>query len=59
MSFIGPDRGPLDFELERAREQELEARAERYAETHPDQGDSGGSRNLFRRLIDLVRRPGS
>lgn len=58
MSFIGPTPSPLELETERARERELEAKAERYAETHPDRGDSGGSRNPFRRLIDRIRRPG-
>jgi hypothetical protein len=55
MSFIPESQ--LGAEAERAREQELEARAERYAETHPDDGGSDGSPNLLRRIINLVRRP--
>ena len=55
MSFISGPNSELQLEAERAREQELEARAERYAETHPDRGESGSPRGLFRRLIDLFR----
>lgn len=56
MSFIPPGDA-VGAETVRRREEELEARAERYAQTHPDQGDSSSSRGLLRRLIDLIRRP--
>ena len=36
MSFIPPPNAPIDNELARAKEQELERRASQYAQTHPD-----------------------
>jgi hypothetical protein len=58
MSFVGGPNPELQFEAERAREQELEAKAERYAATHPDGGGSDGSPSLLQRVINLVRRAG-
>lgn len=57
MSFGSPNP-QFDIEIERAREQELEAKAEDYAQTHPDLGDPTSSPGFFRRLIGLIRRPG-
>jgi hypothetical protein len=58
MSYIaGPGPGP-EAEVERARVQEPEAKAERYAATHPDDGGSNGSPSLLQRIIGLFRRPG-
>lgn len=56
MSFI--HESELGVEAERAREQELQARAERYAATHPDDGGAGGAPSLLRRVINLLRRAG-
>jgi hypothetical protein len=51
MSFTPPPE--LDGELARAREQELEAKAARYAELHPDGEPRPG---LIARLLKRLRR---
>ena len=64
MSAYGPyERGhgadpEIELEVERAREQELEAKAARYAALHPDDPDAPprGLRGLDQRLRRLFRR---
>jgi hypothetical protein len=58
MSYIHGPNPELEFEAERAREQELAARADRYAATHPDDGGSDSAPSLFRRIINLFRHSG-
>jgi hypothetical protein len=58
MSYVHGPNPELEFEAVRAREQELEAKAECYAATHPDDGGSASSPSLLRRLVNLVRRTG-
>jgi hypothetical protein len=45
----------MELEVERAREQELEAKAQRYAALHPDDPEAP-SRGLGQRLRRLFRR---
>ena len=58
MSYIGGPDPRFQLERERAREQELEAKANRYAATHPDDGGSDGSTTLLQRIKNLFRRSG-
>lgn len=58
MSFIPNNQAPLDGEVTLQREQELRARAERYAATHPDGASepSWPQRLLHRVRASLTRR---
>jgi hypothetical protein len=57
MSFIPPASGPsqIQADLAQEREHELEAKAERHAQLHPDGGDRTASDGAIRRALRRVR----
>jgi hypothetical protein len=57
MSFIPSTSGPsqIHADLAQQREQELEAKAERYAQLHPEGEDQVRSAGVIRRALRRVR----
>jgi hypothetical protein len=57
MSFLPPvtPPTPLDSELAHARQQELEEKAARYAQLHPDDGLGETSAGIIRRTLSRIR----
>lgn len=57
MSFIPPVHGPspLDNELARAKQDEIEVKAERYAQLHPDDPDRGARGGPVGRALSRIR----
>jgi hypothetical protein len=57
MAFIPPVSGPnpLEYEVAEARQREIEAKASRHAQLHPDEDGSRRSGNVVRRAARRVR----
>jgi hypothetical protein len=57
MSFIPPTSGPsqIQADLAQQRERELEAKAERYAQLHPEGEDQARSAGAIRRALRRLR----
>ena len=55
MSFIPPVSTPLDRELAHAKQDEIEAKAARYAQLHPDGPDHTPSVGPIGRALRRVR----